>query len=172
MKFTSVLAFFLLFSSCIKTTKKSDAEIKNLADSIITQWHSSATKANYENYFNLMNSNSVFIGTDITENWTKSDFAEMCKPYFEKGSVWDFMAVERNIYVSTSKDIIWFDESLNTWMGLCRGSGVLEKVENNWKIQHYVLSLAVPNEVVGQVISIKSEIDSTFLISKNATPKF
>jgi hypothetical protein len=39
----------------------------------------------------------------------------------------------------------WFDE-LSTQMKICRGSGVLVKIGNDWKIKHYVLSMTVPNE--------------------------
>jgi hypothetical protein len=37
---------------------------------------------------------------------------------------------------------------LSTQMKICRGSGVLVKIGNDWKIKHYVLSMTVPNENV------------------------
>jgi len=48
-------------------------------------------------------------------------------------------------------------------MGTCRGSGVLEKIENSWKIKHYVLSVSIPNEDINRVITIKKKNDSIFL---------
>ena len=45
-------------------------------------------------------------------------------------------------------------------MKLCRGSGVLKKTEHGWKIAHYVLSIAVPNENVDAVVSLKKAKDS------------
>lgn len=166
------MVLIILCVSCSKKTDQSHAEIKDRIDNVITQWHLSAANADYEAYFGAMDSAAVFIGTDITENWTKADFEIMCKPYFDNGSVWDFEALERNIYLSASKDFAWFDESLNTWMGLCRGSGVISKVDDEWKIQHYVLSVAISNEIVRQVIELKYEIDSTVVKANNTVPKF
>ncbi len=48
-------------------------------------------------------------------------------------------------------------------MGTCRGSGVLEKKENSWKIKHYVLSVAIPNDDVQAVILAKKKSDALFL---------
>jgi len=48
----------------------------------------------------------------------------------------------------------WFDELLDTWMGACRGSGVLRKTSDGWKIAHYNLALTVPNEKMNQVIDV------------------
>ena len=48
-------------------------------------------------------------------------------------------------------------------MGVCRGSGVLEKTGNDWKIKHYVLSLTIPNDNINDVIKINKEKDSIFL---------
>jgi hypothetical protein len=44
-------------------------------------------------------------------------------------------------------------------MKICRGSGVLVKVGNDWKIKHYVLSMTVPNENVTEVVKIKTPIE-------------
>ncbi|MBS9766494.1 MAG: nuclear transport factor 2 family protein [Flavobacteriaceae bacterium] len=59
----------------------------------------------------------------------------------------------------------WFDELLDTWMGICRGSGVLEKTAKGWKIRHYVLSVTVPNEDTQKVVSAKKEREELFLKS-------
>ncbi len=68
--------------------------------------------------------------------------------------------MERNIYVNETNDFAWFDEFLDTQMKLCRGSGVLKKVNGNWKIAHYVLSIAVPDEYVDELVELKKEKDS------------
>ncbi len=57
----------------------------------------------------------------------------------------------------------WFDELLDTWMGVCRGSGVLVKNGDSWKIKQYVLSLTVPNSNIDEVIKINKIKDSTFV---------
>ena len=138
---------------------------KENINKVLEDWHSAASQANFEEYFGLMSGDGIFIGTDATENWQNKEFREFAKPYFDKGKAWSFTTLERNIYISENGETAWFDELLNTQMGICRGSGVLEKTQNNWKIKHYVLSIAIPNENVDEITQIKKEFDST-LISK------
>lgn len=135
---------------------KNEIEIDNVLDA----WHKAASEANFEDYFGLMTQEGVFLGTDATENWQNRAFREFSKPYFDRGRAWSFTAVERNIYVNETNDFAWFDELLDTQMKLCRGSGVLKKVNGNWKIAHYVLSIAVPNEYVDELVELKKEKDS------------
>ncbi|MCK5443491.1 MAG: nuclear transport factor 2 family protein [Maribacter sp.] len=135
---------------------KNEIEIDNVLDA----WHKAASEANFEDYFGVMTQDGVFLGTDATENWQNRAFREFSKPYFDKGRAWSFTAVERNIYVNETNDFAWFDELLDTQMKLCRGSGVLKKVNGHWKIAHYVLSIAVPNEYVDELVELKKEKDS------------
>lgn len=110
-----------------------------------------------------MTSDAVFIGTDARENWQRSEFMRYAKPHFDKGKAWSFNAVERNIYPDESYHFAWFDELLDTQMKICRGSGVLRKEDGKWKIAHYVLSIAVPNENVDALVKLKAEKDSLLL---------
>ncbi|MDT0648586.1 nuclear transport factor 2 family protein [Autumnicola edwardsiae] len=125
----------------------------------IKLWHRAAANANFEAYFGLMTEDAVFIGTEATENWQNQDFREYAKPHFDKGKAWEFRAMQRNIYLGKNGDYVWFDELLDTQMGICRGSGILEKKDENWKIKHYVLSITIPNENVDEVLAIKKEAD-------------
>lgn len=166
-KITTLFLFVSITVSCKNETQKisksaTDA-IKKETNSVLNNWHKAATEANFENYFGLMNSVSVFIGTDASENWTKKQFQVFSKPYFDKGKAWDFKTLERNIYVNSSGNVVWFDELLKTWMGTCRGSGVLEKEGDTFKIKHYVLSVAIPNDDIQKVVKIVQKSDSIFL---------
>ena len=149
---------FYFFFSCKNNSKNISNTKANLikkeTNKVLNNWHKAASDANFEGYFGLMDSVSVFIGTDASENWNKNKFQAFSKPFFDKGKAWDFKTIERNMYVNSSGEFVWFDELLNTWMGTCRGSGVLEKKENSWKIKHYVLSVAIPNENINKVIAI------------------
>jgi len=162
-----ILILSLLMIAC-KASKKAISNeqnkgIKTEINTTLNNWHLAATEANFDNYFGKMDSISVFIGTDASENWNKTQFANFSKPYFDKGKAWDFKTLERNVYVNKSGDFVWFDELLHTWMGTCRGSGVLEKKANGWKIKQYVLSVAIPNDDVQKVIAAKKKNDSIFL---------
>ena len=74
-----------------------------------------------------------------------------------------FTTLERNIYMNDAADVVWFDELIATWMGTCRGSGVLEKKGNSWKMRQYVLSITIPNDDVQKVITAKKKNDAIFL---------
>lgn len=126
----------------------------------LENWHAAAAEANFDDYFNLMAGDGIFIGTDATENWQNNEFRQFAKPYFEKGKAWSFSTLERNIYSSEDGKIAWFDELLDTQMGICRGSGVVEKTAAGWKIKHYVLSITVPNENVEEVTALKKDFDT------------
>ena len=110
-----------------------------------------------------MTRDGVFIGTDATENWQNDDFREFSKPYFDRGKAWNFIPLERHIYFNKNKSVAWFDELLDTQMGICRGSGVLQETETGWKIAHYVLSIAIPNENVEEITKMKKSFDEKLI---------
>ncbi|MGB0879624.1 MAG: nuclear transport factor 2 family protein [Polaribacter sp.] len=160
------VSFLLIHCSDCKTDKEQKidtSKIKEYVDLLLTNWHRAASEANFENYFGAMDSVSIFIGTDASEIWSKKEFEAFSKPYFDKGKAWDFKTLDRNIYTNNSGNFVWFDELLITWMGTCRGSGVLEKTDNKWKIKHYVLSVPIPNDDINTIIAAKKEKDSIFL---------
>ncbi len=134
-------------------------------NTVLDAWHQAASNADFDGYFDKMTNEGVFIGTDATENWQNKAFKEFSKPYFDRGKAWSFTAVERNVYINETTDFAWFDELLDTQMKLCRGSGVLKKIDGQWKIAHYVLSIAIPNEYVNEVIELKKEKDSVLTLS-------
>ncbi len=156
-----ICAFFLLLSifSFSQNLEKNKNEINNT----LNQWHKDVADSNFDAYFNKMTSNSVFVGTDASEVWSKQKFKEFAKPFFDKKETWNFTSINRNIYFSSDQKTAWFDEILDTWMGICRGSGVIVRDDNNWKIAHYVLSATIPNEDMKKVISDKKENDSIIL---------
>ncbi|WP_438988786.1 nuclear transport factor 2 family protein [Polaribacter sp.] len=159
-----ILSVSLLFFACKETPKQVNiTSEKATIDSVLINWHKAASNANYTNYFGALDSSSVYIGTAAEEIWSKKQFSNFSKPYFDRGRAWDFKTLERNVYLNETGDFAWFDELLNTWMGTCRGSGVLEKKNNTWKIKHYVLSVAIPNDDIQAVITAKKKNDSIFL---------
>jgi len=156
----SLLSFLFL---CSTLSVVGQDPVKENIHQTLDAWHTAASEANYDAYFDLLTEDAVFVGTDATEVWGKAAFAAFSKPYFDRGKAWSFTAVQRNVYVDSGQNTAWFDELLDTWMLLCRGSGVLKKVNGEWKISHYVLSITIPNDEVNPVIALKKENDSTLL---------
>lgn len=136
---------------------------KKHVNKVLDDLNEFAAKADFKNYFSLFAEESTFIGTDATEIWNKQEFMDYAKPHFDKGKAWNFKSVKRNITFSKDGKYAWFDELLDTQMKICRGSGVLEKIGDKWKIRQYVLSMTVPNDVSGEVIQSKSAIEEQLL---------
>jgi hypothetical protein len=151
---------FSLFSAQSKTPfEKEKTEISAMLDA----FNVAAAKADYTGYFNFFADESTFIGTDATEIWNKKEFMVWAKPYFDKKKTWNFKALKRNIYFSKDGKLAWFDELLDTQMKICRGSGVVEKINGSWKVKQYVLSVTVPNEVVNKVVVEKAPIEDALI---------
>lgn len=126
-------------------------------DNLMNQWHRNVALSNYDAYFNFMTSDFIFLGTDPSERWSKKQFGEFCKPYFEKKETWDFKPNWRNWYMNDAGDIAWFEESLATWMEECRGSGVLVKENGEWKIAHYNLTVLIENDKIKSFIKLRKK---------------
>ncbi|TLX24837.1 hypothetical protein FE904_14370 [Chryseobacterium indologenes] len=149
----------LLSAQAKNTFEKEKSEISTMLDA----FNVAAAKADYTTYFNYFADESTFIGTDATEVWDKKAFMLWAKPHFDKKRTWNFTALKRNIYFSKDGKLAWFNELLDTQMKICRGSGVVEKINGNWKVKQYVLSMTIPNDVVDKVVAEKSALEDPLI---------
>ncbi len=167
------LLLFLLYAififSCNQTEKTTHTNIVDTTKeqtkivALLDSFNRAAAKADYIAYFNFYTEDAIFTGTDATERWDKKQFMAWAKPIFDKGKAWDFTAMERHIYFDNTGNVAWFDELLNTQMKICRGSGVLVKQGDDWKVQQYILSTMVPNNNLDAVIKIKTSIEDSII---------
>lgn len=162
---------FLLIAALACTQKSENKEKlkfnsdkeKNAINLMLDSFNVAAGKADFDGYFNFYTDDAIFTGTDATERWDKKEFMVWAKPFFDRGKAWNFTALKRNIYFSESGDLAWFDELLNTQMKICRGSGVLVKQGENWKVQQYILSTTVPNPILDEVIKMKTATEDSLI---------
>ena len=127
-------------------------------DVLLNGLHLDAHKGNFESYFDRYSTDAVFLGTDKTERWTKEEFKAYAKPAFSDGHGWTYAVIERNWGGDGSTR--WFDEILlNEKLGHCRGTGVVELVNGEWKISHYALTMLVPNSIAAKVGALTLEAD-------------
>lgn len=117
-------------------------------NTLMDNWHQAATVADEDVFFGSMTEESIYIGTDASERWTKAAMIDFAMPYFQRESAWAFTAKNRNVTLSEDGNTAWADELLDTWMGDCRSTAILTKVDEEWKISYYHLSIAVPNDAV------------------------
>ncbi len=132
------------------------------ADDVATaldRFHIAAAKADGPTYFGLFAPEAIFIGTDATERWTVAEFKSFAEPYFSKGKGWTYTPRDRHVSFVPGTDVAWFDELLdNASYGVCRGTGVLRKIDGTWKIAQYHLTIPVPNSLAKQlVVLIRAE---------------
>ena len=132
-------------------------EINTLLDA----WHRAAAVGDEKAYFGAMDSGAVYLGTDPDERWSKQAFHEWAKPQFARGSAWAFTPFGRHVTVASGGDLAWFDEKLkwfdsklNTWMGTLRGTGVVHRTAQGWRIVQYNLTMELPNDRLGDVVHL------------------
>lgn len=159
---TASLVF--LTAGCTSTTPAASSKPVNVAlatgmtdvSRVLDDWHDAAAKADESRYFAHFAEGAVFMGTDATERWTVPQFRAYAHPHFARGRAWSFHATRREVTVRG--DVAWFDEDLATPnLGPARGSGVLVREANAWKIAHYNLTVTVPNERMKAVKSLLDE---------------
>ena len=120
---------------------------------VLDNFHQAAGKSQAEAYFNLLDDNAIFLGTDASERWTKAQFKAFALPYFNKEQGWLYIPKQRHINILIANKVAIFDELLdNKKYGTSRGSGVLIKGTQGWKIAQYNLSLPLPNAIVSDVV--------------------
>ncbi len=142
---------------------EAQTESKKQIAAMLDSFNVAAANASFDTYFNFFTNDATFNGTDATENWDKAAFQTWAQPYFDKKQTWNFKTLKRNIYFGPHADIAWFEELLQTQMKICRGSGVVVKQNNQWKVQQYVLSTTVPNTVLDSVISLKAAEEDSLM---------
>ena len=121
-------------------------------EATLDSFHRAAANADTAAYFAAMTDDVVFLGTDGSERWQGDEFRDFAATHFSAGQGWTYVPLRRDITVSATGDIAWFDELLqNEGLGTCRGSGVLVKSTNGWKIAQYNLSVPIPNAIVRDV---------------------
>lgn len=147
-----LLSWLLLWVSVGIATSVSANTDRVLVNRALDALHHNASVANFEAYFSLYHDNAIFIGTDASEVWDKETFKAYAKPHFDKGTGWTYYPRDRHIYFSPDRNIAWFDELLdNKSLGETRGTGVLIKVGEDWKLAQYHLAIPIPNSIADSV---------------------
>ena len=139
--------------------KNTSREIQSIAK-ILDDWHDAASKADELRYFGHMTEDGIFLGTDATERWTVEEFRAYAHPHFSQEKGWTYEPFDRHIMVSPDGKTAWFDEKLrNKHLGELRGTGVLQKQQDTWKIIHYSMDFTIPNEITEEAVKVIRGLD-------------
>ncbi|MFC7048389.1 nuclear transport factor 2 family protein [Emcibacter nanhaiensis] len=147
-----VISVFFLASQALAFDRA--AEERAVA-ALLDGFHDAADKGDKERYLGSMTRDSVFMGTDSRERWPYPEFEKYVGERFRDGKGWSYRSVEKHIDFSPDGRTGWFDEITRSekW-GDFRGTGVVVKEDDAWKIAHYSLTFLVPNQVWEQVSEI------------------
>ncbi len=122
------------------------------AGAALDDFHDAAAKGDEQRYFERFAPEGVFLGTDATERWTLAEFRAFALPYFERPSAWIYVPQQRHVQLAPGGEVAWFDESLwHDRLGECRGSGALRRIDGEWRVAQYNLTVPVPNDLMAGV---------------------
>ena len=146
----SVLSILMMLAvGPAATTPDDRADIGKLLDA----FHASAAKADEAAYFGCFADGAVFLGTDASERWTLAEFRAYAHPHFSEGKGWTYVPQERHVELVGGAHVAWFDEVLKSEKhGLCRGTGVVARTEQGWRVAQYSLTFLVPNDAAAAVV--------------------
>lgn len=136
---------------------KLETTTENLAISqLMDCLHYAASQADLDTYLGSFTLTGIFMGTDDWERWTRpTTLDEYVKERFKEGTGWTYKSVERHINFADDGQTAWLDEIIvsEKW-GRFRGTGVVTKQNNTWKIAHYSMSVLVANEAFVEISKI------------------
>jgi ketosteroid isomerase-like protein len=149
-----LFVFGFTFTLFAQTEVKTENQELRCINRVLDSWHERAAVAD-TTYFELFADNALYLGTDAKEIWTIQEFEDLYMSFFKRGTAWNFKMKDRNVYLGDYGHYAWVDESLDTWMGLCRGTAVMEKnTDGQWRIKHYSLTVLVSNDLITDYVKL------------------
>ena len=121
---------------------------------VLDEFHAAAAAADEAGYLSILTEDMVFLGTAPGERWAGDDWRDFVRSIFSRGKGWAYEPSGRTVVVASDGRTAWFDETVdNEHFGSCRGSGVLRREDDAWRIAQYNLTIPVPDELVPELVS-------------------
>ncbi|WOJ92716.1 nuclear transport factor 2 family protein [Congregibacter variabilis] len=159
-RFTSrrVLLSKLILLLLLAVPTVADNGPQSAINALLDDFHQAAADADRERYLGYFAADGVFMGTDDWERWPLPEFRDYVTERFAGGTGWAYSPEKRFVTMGPGGESAWFDEIVvsQRW-GRFRGTGVLLKVGDAWKIAHYSLTALVPNERFADVAKVATE---------------
>jgi ketosteroid isomerase-like protein len=148
---SSLLALPLIAPAPAPRAAPTDAAAEQV-EALITGFLSAAAEADAEAYFGALDEDAILIGTDVGERWTTAEMRTLLEPVFARGERRKSVPSETHVTVADDGRTAWFDQRLESerW-GEMRGTGVVRRDGERWKIVQYAWSFPVPNELVPEL---------------------
>ena len=108
--------------------------------------HKAGADANQAAFTALLAQDVVFLGMDGANRLEGPAVRDFVRENFAHGNAWTYRSSQRETRLSTDGTVAWFDESLeHDQLGRGRGTGVLIRNSEGWKVAQYNLTFPLPN---------------------------
>lgn len=123
-------------------------------DAVLDEFHAAAAAADEARYVATLAPDAVFLGTAPGERWAGQSFREFVHSYFSRGKGWRYAPSARSVDIASDGLTAWFDETVeNEHYGACRGTGVMRRDGDEWRIVQYNLTIPVPDELAPELVT-------------------
>ena len=123
-------------------------------EAVLDEFHSAAAAADEGRYVATLTDDMVFLGTAPGERWAGTEWRDFVHSYFSRGKGWAYEPSERSVAIAPDGTTAWFDETVgNDHYGACRGSGVLRREGDTWRIAQYNLTIPIPDELAPELVA-------------------
>jgi hypothetical protein len=139
MKFVSMVAA-LLFGLSVTLLALAEASPDTALDAL----HQAGADANAAAFEALLAEDVVFLGVGSAGRLEGQAARAYFSEYLAQGNAWAYRSSLRETRVSADGSVAWFDETLeHGQLGLGRGTGVLVRSGEGWKVAQYNLTVPV-----------------------------
>jgi ketosteroid isomerase-like protein len=127
---------------------------RDAVEAVLDAFHAAAAVADEAAYLATLTDDMVFLGTAPGERWAGAEWRDFVHSYFSRGKGWAYEPADRSVVLASDGVTAWFDETVaNEHYGACRGSGVLRKEDDAWRIAQYNLTIPVPDELAPELVA-------------------
>lgn len=149
----SIYCIFSLMLFVLPTMAREPADDIN---AVLNSWHKASGEIKYGPFLNIIAADGIVLGTDQDERWDKAHLETFSKQYFNPKYGWAYKYDRRHISFNADSTTAWFDELFSINTKSFRGTGVLTKIGQDWKIRQYSLSISTPYQDVKSTIGGKA----------------
>lgn len=128
-------------------------------EAVLDALHQAGAEANQTAFTALLATDVVFLGMDGTNRLEGQSVRDFVSKSFTAGNAWTYRSSQRETRVSADGTVAWFDESLeNDQLGRGRGTGVLIRDSDGWKVAQYSLTLPLANGALPTAGAVSTQV--------------
>lgn len=129
-------------------------DARSEVEALLDTFHAAASNADEDRYFSTLTDSMVFLGTAPGERWEGAAWRNFVHSYFSHGKGWTYVPADRSVDIASDGHVAWFDETVaNEHFGACRGTGVVRRIGDEWRIEQYNLTIPVPDELALELVA-------------------